>query len=330
MTSKTIIPASALLKIDEERAVAAVTKYLHNLCTQHSVAGVLAGLSGGIDSALLVTLAAQALGERSAHAIYLYDRDSEHDLGCNAQQVAEWLGIDLETESIEAGRGERGLYMSWGMRLTRLSPFLNRFIYRVYHIIAGETPFVSSLRAGRGELEGHGLRISVIRFVNQYAEEVFYARHRYRREVLESKVRAKNWLVLGAANRSEWETGWFVKDGVDDLPYQPLIGLYKTQVRQLASYLGMPVEIQQQVPSPDMMKGIRDEYALGMSYSTLDLALDYLAGGVSREQVRVAGVTEEDLRRVREMKELSSWKRRSMTEPLPVDGSRRGGLRLGS
>jgi NAD+ synthase len=86
---------------------------------------------------------------------------------------------------------------------------------------------------------------------------------------LESKARAQNWLLLGAANRSEWETGWFVKDGVDDLPYQPLMGLYKTQVRQLGRYLGVPGEIQQQVPSPDMMRGISDEYALGMSYSTI-------------------------------------------------------------
>jgi len=216
------------------------------------------------------------------------------------------------------------------MRITRLSPFINRFIYRLYHVIAGETPFVASLRAGEGEVGDRTPRSSVLKIVNQYAEEVFNARHRYRREVLESKARARNWLLLGAANRSEWEIGWFVKDGVDDLPYQPLIGLYKTQVRQLGRYLGVPSEIQQQAPSPDMMRGIGDEYALGMSYSTIDMGLDYLDGGLSRRVVRAAGVTEQELRRVREMKDLSSWKRRRMTEPLPVDGGRSGGLRLGS
>lgn len=325
-----MITASALLRIDEERTVAAVAEYLHSLCAQHGVRGVLAGLSGGIDSALLVALAVGVLGERAVHTMYLYDRDSECGLGCNARRVADWLGIELKTESIEPGKGKGGISTSWGVRITRLSPFVNRFIYRVYRVIAGETPFVSSLRAGDGEARDCGPRSAVLRGVNRYAEEVFYARHRYRREVLESQANTQNWLLLGAANRSEWEIGWFVKDGVDDLPYQPLAGLYKTQVRQLANYLGIPFEIRQQEPSPDMMRGISDEYALGVSYSTIDLGLDYLAGGLSREEVGTAGVTEEELQQVREMKELSSWKRRSMAEPLPVDGGPSGGLRLRS
>ena len=322
--------ASALLRIDEERAVAAVAEYLHDLCARHSARGVLAGLSGGIDSAVLVSLAVRSLGENFVHAMYLYDRDSERDLGINAQRVAHWLGIELEAESIESERGEGGINTSWGMRIMRVSPFINRFMYRLYHVMAGETPFVSSLRAGTGDV-GDGRPLgTVLRLVNRYAEELFYARHRYRREVLESKARTQNWLPLGGANRSEWEIGWFVKDGVDDLPYQPLIGLYKTQVRQLGRYLGVPIEVRQQAPSPDMIRGISDEYALGMNYSKIDIGLDYLARGLNGAVVRAEGLTEEELWRIREMKDLSRWKRHRMTEPLPVDGGRSGGLRLGS
>ena len=317
------------MRIDEERAVEAVAEYLHHLCARHSVRGIVAGLSGGVDSAVLLALATRSLGESSVHAMYLYDRDSEWGRGSSAGQVAHWLGIELETESIEPGRSDGGIYASWGMRITRLSPFINRFMYRSYHLMAGETPFVSSLRVGGGRVGDRRPRGSVLRSVDRYAEELFYARHRYRREVLESKARAQNWLLLGGANRSEWEVGWFVKDGVDDLPNQPLIGLYKTQVQQLARYLGVPGEIRQQAPSPDMMRGISDEYALGISYSKIDIGLDYLAGGLSRGVVRAAGVTEEELGRVREMKELSRWKRRRVSEPLPVDGGRSGGLRVG-
>ena len=67
-----------------------------------------------------------------------------------------------------------------------------------------------------------------------------------------------------------------------------------------------------------------------MNYSKIDIGLDYLAGGLSRGVVRAEGLTEEELRRVREMKDLSRWKRRRMTEPLPADGGLSGGLRLGS
>jgi NAD+ synthase len=323
-----VLTASALLRIDEERAVAAVAEYLHGLCARHAVGGVLAGLSGGIDSAVLVGLAARSLGASSVHALYLYDRDSERALGANARRVADWLGIELEIRSIETGRGGEGVYASWGIRMTRLSPILNRFLYKLYRVMAGETPFVASLRAGGGEVGERRPRGTALEFVNRYAEELFYARHRYRREVLEAEARAQNWLLLGAANRSEWEVGWFVKDGVDDLPYQPLIGLYKTQVRQLGRYLGVPDEVQRQAPSPDMMRGISDEAALGMSYSKIDVGLDYLAGGLSEDVVRAAGVTEGELLRIREMKELSRWKRRRPTEPLPVDGGRSGGLRV--
>ena len=316
--------ASVLLRIDEERATKAVAAYLHQLCARHSTTGVLAGLSGGVDSAVLVALAARSLGASSVHAMYLYDRDSERGQGSNAGEVARWLGIELKSESIESGRRQED---TRALRITRLSPFVNRFMYRSYHLLAGESPFVSSLRAGGDAVGDRRHRRSTLRFVNRYAEELFYARHRYRREVLESRAKAQNWLLLGGANRTEWEVGWFVKDGVDDLPYQPLIGLYKTQVRQLARHLGVPREVRQQAPSPDMMRGISDEYALGMSYSKIDIGLDYLAGGSSRWAVGAVGLTEDGLRRIREMRELSEWKRRRVSEPFPVDGGRGGGLR---
>ena len=76
------------------------------------------------------------------------------------------------------------------------------------------------------------------------------------------------------------------------------------------------------------MRGISDEYALGMSYGKIDIGLDYLAGGLSRRAVTAVGLTEEGLRRIREMKELSEWKRRRVSEPFPVDGRRGGGLRV--
>jgi len=170
----------------------------------------------------------------------------------------------------------------------------------------------------------------IFKSISRHARVGFDVRHRYRREILETKAAAHNWLLLGAANQSEWMVGWFVKGGVDDLPFQPIIGLYKTQVRQLAAFLGMPAEVQAQAPSPDMMKGITDEFALGMSYSKIDVVLDYLEGGLSKESLVAMGITEEEVHRVDEMKRLSSWKRGRMLMPLPVDGGPTGELRVQS
>jgi NAD+ synthase len=143
---------------------------------------------------------------------------------------------------------------------------------------------------------------------------------------MEKKAERENLLLLGAANRTESMIGWFVKNGVDDLPIQPLSGLYKTQIRQLAAYLGLPREVVDQPPSPDMMKGITDEMAIGYSYAKMDLVLDYLEGGVTLEGLIKNNVTSKEIRDIKEIKRLSAWKRGKKKE-IPVDGGPRGGYR---
>jgi NAD+ synthase len=318
--------ASALLEIDEERAVRALTDHLQDLLARHPARGVIMGLSGGLDSAVLASLAARALGTDSVHAVYIYDRDNERGHGSRAGLVAQWLGIDLEFESIESQwEGSRGR-PPLAVRMARVSPRLNRQAFRVYSTLAEEGPFKASLRAGKLLDAGEDPGV-LLRTVNRVADAVFYSRHRLRRRVLEEKAEAAGLLIIGGANRTEWEVGWFVRDGVDDLPHQPLIGLYKTQVRQLARYLGVPVEVRDQAPSADMMMGISDEFALGMSYGELDVALECFAGGLSLEEAAGVGVTERHLLEVRMMRELSKWKRGELAEPLPPDGGHGGGLR---
>ena len=53
----------------------------------------------------------------------------------------------------------------------------------------------------------------------------------------------------------------------------PLIDLYKTQVRELARYLNISSRIIEKPPSPDILPGIIDEEAIGISYEKLDLIL---------------------------------------------------------
>ncbi len=103
--------------------------------------------------------------------------------------------------------------------------------------------------------------------------------------------------------------GWFVKDGIDDMLFSPLNHLYKTQVRQLATYLGVPLEIRNQIPSPDMLKGIDDEVAIGIDYATLDIILHGLENNLPDKQIISLGVTIEQVSHVRRMHKLSNWKR---------------------
>jgi len=91
----------------------------------------------------------------------------------------------------------------------------------------------------------------------------------------------ENRLVVGAANKSEYKIGYFVKHGCDGATdIMPLLNLYKTQVRELARYLDIPSRIIKKPPSPDVMPGLtNDEEVISISYEKLDLILLALEKG---------------------------------------------------
>jgi NAD+ synthase len=319
---------SKFLRIDEKRTIERFVDYLQNLSEKYAAGGVLIGLSGGIDSSVLSTLAVNALGKDSVHLEYLFDQHSSHELRRNARLMSEWLGIELKERSIEPAMREAAVYSPFGMVATSFSGLLNRFLHQTYRFVFRETPFISSLRLGKAEASEGDLSQLGFRKVIRQPESGINVRHQYRRQVLEEKAHESNWLLLGAANRTEWLVGWFVKDGIDDVPIQPLLGLYKTQVRQIAAFLEIPAEVQRQAPSPDMMRGITDEFGLGLSYSRIDLILDYLEGGLTKETLLSTGIRDREIRLVQDMNRLSSWKRGSAHVHAPVDGGIGGGLRL--
>lgn len=77
-------------------------------------------------------------------------------------------------------------------------------------------------------------------------------------------------LVLGTSNRTELLLGYVTKYGDLGCDFEPIGGLYKTQVRQLALYLGIPERIIRKKPSAGLWVGQTDEEELGASYEVLD------------------------------------------------------------
>ncbi|MFC7189148.1 NAD+ synthase [Halocatena marina] len=80
-------------------------------------------------------------------------------------------------------------------------------------------------------------------------------------------------LVLGTTTRSEWLLGYFTKYGDGGVDLQPLIGLYKTDVRQLARKMGVPTEICEKTPTAGVRANQSDETDFGMTYDVLDKLL---------------------------------------------------------
>lgn len=85
-----------------------------------------------------------------------------------------------------------------------------------------------------------------------------------------------NYLVAGTGNRSELLTGYFTKYGDGACDFLPIGGLYKSQVRQLASFVGLPKKLVRKVPTAGLWPGQTDEGELGIKYEKLDLVLHYI------------------------------------------------------
>ena len=316
------------LSIDTSLTVELISNYLKKLVETRQSNGILMGLSGGIDSAVLIAIAVRALGRERVHAEFLYDRDSEESSGEKAEILARWLGIEFIKTDISDAMKDRGVYAPFIMKLVPYSASFNRTIQHCYRLINGETPFMTTLKVGSGLDDGCWIKKLLFALSIQHIDRGFSERHRFRREYLEKRAKRETFTLIGAANRSEFEVGWFVKDGIDDLPIQPMTGLYKTQVWQLAEYLELPASIQNQKPSPDMMVGITDEFGIGHEYRRLDQILDLIERGLDDEAIVGRNIGKDELEDVRQLMTYSAWKRTSAHEIPPVSGAIGGNVRL--
>ncbi len=78
------------------------------------------------------------------------------------------------------------------------------------------------------------------------------------------------YLVVGTGNRSEATVGYFTKYGDGGVDLQPIANSVKSEVRELAEYLGVPQPIIDKAPSAGLWSGQTDETEMGFTYEVLD------------------------------------------------------------
>jgi NAD+ synthase len=89
-------------------------------------------------------------------------------------------------------------------------------------------------------------------------------------------AKSKNALVVGTENKSEHHLGYFTRFGDEASDLEPLIGLYKIQIRQLVKELELPAVFLEKEPSAGLWQGQSDEEEFGFSYELADQVLYYL------------------------------------------------------
>ena len=117
-------------------------------------------------------------------------------------------------------------------------------------------------------------------------------------------------LAVGTGNKTEILLGYTTLFGDSACAINPLGDLYKTQVRQLASAMGIPQVILDKPPSADLWLGQTDEGELGFTYDEVDQLLYMLVDQRYKPEDCVkAGFTESFVKAVMERVRRNHFKR---------------------
>ena len=118
-------------------------------------------------------------------------------------------------------------------------------------------------------------------------------------------------LVLGTSNKTELLLGYSTLHGDGASALNPIGDLYKTQVRQLAEWLGVPESIRLKAPSADLWPDQSDEDELGFTYEEVDrLMIRMIDARVCREHLIRDGFPEALIDRVQKLIVRTQFKRR--------------------
>lgn len=260
--------------------------------------GVLLGLSGGLDSAVVAYLAAQGMEKSRIHLFNLPDKDSKDRHRRDALTIASNLGIPLEVRDITPILTAAGVYDLIPLHYVpgrRLKELLVAFGKKATNL--DEMNLLSTRLSSKAN--------SMVARSNAYIS----IKHRVRMLMLYQHAEVHNLLVLGAANKTELLTGTFTQWGCDHCAdIMPIIHLYRTQLELMAEHLNIPIEIRRKPADPDLIPGVDNKEKLLGTFSLADQILWELQNGVGVDTLKER-FDENDVDRLADLFEASRFMR---------------------
>lgn len=200
-----------------EEQANSIVKFLKNQSKMTSMNHYVLGVSGGIDSALVLALAIKAVGVENVKCYslpYAEGLKSTKD----AQLLGQHFGVQVSQHPI------KDMVDAFGVS----DP------YRLGNIMAR------------------------VRMTFLYDKAMHHG----------------STLVLNTCNLSEDLVGYATKYGDAAGDVAPIAHLTKTEVYQMAEYMGIPDELINRVPSAELWDNQTDENELGFTYADLDKVID--------------------------------------------------------
>ena len=196
-----------------------IEEFLKKQVSQYNFNGLIFGLSGGIDSAVIAHLCSRVFKKESI-AIIMPDSKITPNIDIeDALKMAKSLGLEYKLMDINLISNEYAKY-----------------------------------------IEPNDLALGNLKA-------------RIRANLLYYYANSKKLLVVGSSDKSEYLIGYFTKFGDGSADILPIISLYKSQVREMAKFLGVPDSIIAKKSSPQLWKDHIAEDEIGASYDEIDSIL---------------------------------------------------------
>jgi NAD+ synthase len=247
-----------LLYQDYKKISNKIEKFLSAYISKSSAKGLVIGLSGGLDSSVVLKLGVNALGQSNV------------------------LGLVMPSDTTPREDTNHAIDLARDFRI-------KYHIIDIYPIIQKFEEILPVDKEARGNLMAR-IRMSLL---------YYYAG-------------ISGYLVAGTSDKSEVQIGYFSKFGDGAADIMPIAILYKTQVRALAQYLGIPAAIVQKKSSPRLWENHLAEDEIGMDYELIDQILHLLVDKKipPKYAARKLGLPAKNVNKVQYMIEKSVHKRR--------------------
>jgi len=249
----------------------------------------------------------------------------EAELNTNPELVTEILCRFIRSEIHRAGFERAVVGLSGGIDSSVVTYLTSRSL-GPENVLAVTMPYKTSSEATRRDSRAvvEHLGVQTVEIPITESIDAYFSRFgdasqmrlankcaRERMTVLYDQSAAFEGLVAGTSNKSELLLGYGTQFGDMASAINPVGDLYKTQLYQLAAYLGVPAEILAKTPTGDLWIGQTDEGELGFTYAEVDRLLVLMVDRRWRraELIR-AGFEEKFVDRVATMVRRNHYKRR--------------------
>ncbi len=292
-----------VLKLDcHKESEKIVTGIRKGVVKQLRKRGVVVALSGGVDSSVVAALCVRALGKDRMLGLLLPEKDSSPETLALSRLIVKHLAIPAEHRDITDILVAVGCYQYRDEAIKSVIPEYGAD-YQCKIVLPGlmddEKYRVFSVVVQSPEGQRKKVRLSAKAYLQIVAATNFKQRVRKMLEYYHADQ--LHYAVAGTPNRQEYDQGFFVKLGDGAADIKPIAHLYKTQVYQMARFLGIPEEIINRAPTTDTysMPQSQAEFYFSMPYDKMDLCLYGRNHDVPPAQVaQVADLTIEQVQRL--------------------------------